>query len=243
VKQDKAKAFEQMKVEMAPANTAYQVAAQELLTLQQELMDKAGDEAEHTANSTITLIVALGVSALVIAVGVAFIITRSLLKLLGGEPFYAAEVLKKVAQGDLSIEVTTQPGDKTSMLFAVKEMVDKLGDVVAEVNGNAEALSSAAEEVSATAQAISQAASEQAAGVEETSASLEQMTSSISQNTDNAKVTDGIATKAALEASDGGEAVKATVAAMKQIAQKIGIIDDIAYQTNLLALNAAIEAA
>jgi len=69
------------------------------------------------------------------------------------------------------------------------------------------------------------------------------MTASITQNTENAKVTDGMATKAASEAIEGGEAVKQTVVAMKQIAQKIGIIDDIAYQTNLLALNAAIEAA
>jgi chemotaxis protein methyltransferase CheR len=69
------------------------------------------------------------------------------------------------------------------------------------------------------------------------------MTASIAQNTENAKVTDGMATKAAKEASEGGEAVKETVSAMNQIARKIGIIDDIAYQTNLLALNAAIEAA
>jgi len=69
------------------------------------------------------------------------------------------------------------------------------------------------------------------------------MTASISQNTENAKVTDGMATKASSEAGEGGEAVRATVAAMKQIALKIRIIDDIAYQTNLLALNAAIEAA
>ena len=60
---------------------------------------------------------------------------------------------------------------------------------------------------------------------------------------ENAKVTDGMASKASSEASEGGDAVKATVSAMKQIAKKISIIDDIAYQTNLLALNAAIEAA
>jgi methyl-accepting chemotaxis protein len=69
------------------------------------------------------------------------------------------------------------------------------------------------------------------------------MTASISQNTENARVTDGMAGKAANEAAEGGEAVKATVVAMKRIAKQIGIIDDIAYQTNLLALNAAIEAA
>jgi methyl-accepting chemotaxis protein len=69
------------------------------------------------------------------------------------------------------------------------------------------------------------------------------MAASIAQNTDNAKVTDAKATKAAKEAVEGGEAVSQTVTAMKQIATKIGIVDDIAYQTNLLALNAAIEAA
>jgi len=69
------------------------------------------------------------------------------------------------------------------------------------------------------------------------------MAASINQNSDNAKVTDGMATKASREASEGGQAVSQTVSAMKQIASKIGIVDDIAYQTNLLALNAAIEAA
>ena len=69
------------------------------------------------------------------------------------------------------------------------------------------------------------------------------MTASITQNTENAKVTDNLASKTAVEATEGGDAVKNTVDAMKKIAQKIGIIDDIAYQTNLLALNAAIEAA
>jgi methyl-accepting chemotaxis protein len=69
------------------------------------------------------------------------------------------------------------------------------------------------------------------------------MSASINQNTENAKVTDGMATQASGEAVQGGEAVRETVGAMKSIAGKIGIIDDIAYQTNLLALNAAIEAA
>ena len=69
------------------------------------------------------------------------------------------------------------------------------------------------------------------------------MSASINQNTENAKITDGMASQASKQATEGGVAVQQTVAAMKQIAAKIGIIDDIAYQTNLLALNAAIEAA
>ncbi|MGC4077868.1 MAG: methyl-accepting chemotaxis protein [Rubrivivax sp.] len=178
-----------------------------------------------------------------LALGMALIITRSIVRQVGGEPAYVVDIANSVAQGDLTPDIRVRQGDTTSILAAVKTMVGRLSQVVTEVNQSAEALAGASEEVSATAQSLSQAASEQAAGVEETSASMEQMTASISQNTENAKVTDGMATKAATEAQEGGDAVKSTVSAMKQIAQKISIIDDIAYQTNLLALNAAIEAA
>jgi methyl-accepting chemotaxis protein len=149
-----------------------------------------------------------------------------------------------MAEGDLTKRIDkAYEGEFAKLKEYANNTVDKLAEVVAEVNGAADSLASASEQVSATAQSLSQSSSEQAAGVEETSASIEQMTASIAQNTENAKVTDGMATKAAKEANEGGEAVKETVSAMNQIAKKIGIIDDIAYQTNLLALNAAIEAA
>jgi len=185
------------------------------------------------------MIVAL-LGCVLLAAGMAFVITRSLTSALGT----ALAAANRLAEGDLTVQIDVSSKDETGqLLLAMKNMVAKLSQVVTEVNSGAEALAGASEEVSATAQSLSQAASEQAAGVEETSASMEQMTASISQNTENAKVTDGMASKASVEATEGGEAVKATVLAMKQIAQKIGIIDDIAYQTNLLALNAAIEAA
>jgi methyl-accepting chemotaxis protein len=154
------------------------------------------------------------------------------------------QVLSRIEGGDMTHTIRGDyRGAFAELKSAVNNTVEKLVETLSEVNATSEALLAAAEQVSSTAQSLSHAASEQAAGVEETSASMEQMTASISQNTENAKVTDGMATKAASEASEGGEAVKSTVVAMKQIAQKIGIIDDIAYQTNLLALNAAIEAA
>jgi methyl-accepting chemotaxis protein len=153
-------------------------------------------------------------------------------------------VMGAMAEGDLTRRIDkAYEGQFAKLKEYANNTVDKLAEVVAEVNGAADSLASASEQVSATAQSLSQASSEQAAGVEETSASIEQMTASIAQNTENAKVTDGMATKASREAAEGGEAVKETVSAMNQIAKKIGIIDDIAYQTNLLALNAAIEAA
>ena len=155
-----------------------------------------------------------------------------------------ARTMRALSEGDLSRTIDRDyEGVFGELKGHVNNTVLKLSMVIEEVGSATSALSSAADQVSATAQSLSQAASEQASGVEETSSSMEQMTASIAQNTDNAKVTDTMASKAATDAAEGGAAVKATVSAMKQIAQKITIIDDIAYQTNLLALNAAIEAA
>ena len=169
---------------------------------------------------------------------------KNMVETAGSSMADVGRVMKGLAEGDLTQTIDKHyEGAFGDLKDYANGTVLKLSAIIGEVNSSAVSLSSAAEEVSSTSQSLSQAASEQAAGVEETSASIEEMTASIAQNTDNAKVTDGMATKAANQASEGGEAVKATVAAMKQIAQKIGIIDDIAYQTNLLALNAAIEAA
>ena len=153
-------------------------------------------------------------------------------------------VLMEMEHGNLTLTVD---GDYKGQLKDFKDAVNntnaKLSQIISEVANAATNIASASEEVSATAQSISQATSEQAASVEETSAAVEQMSSSIDQNTENAKITNSMATQASDEAVQGGKAVNETVDAMKSIAGKIGIIDDIAYQTNLLALNAAIEAA
>ena len=154
------------------------------------------------------------------------------------------QVLAGLESGDLILHVTgTYYGDFADLQSAVNNTVDKLAGTLRDVNGAAAALSAAAGQVSSTSQSLSQSASEQAASVEQTTASLQEIAASVKQNADNANVTDGMATKAAKEAMEGGDAVSRTAEAMKSIASKIAIIDDIAYQTNLLALNAAIEAA
>ncbi|OYW18890.1 MAG: hypothetical protein B7Z52_04380, partial [Burkholderiales bacterium 12-64-5] len=155
-----------------------------------------------------------------------------------------ADVLAAFAEGDLTKRIDR---DYAGLFGKVKESAnstaENLARVLGEVRAAADALTGAANQVSATAQSLSQSASEQASSVEQTTASVDVMSASITQNSDNAKVTDSMATKASKEAGEGGAAVTQTVSAMKQIAQKISIVDDIAYQTNLLALNAAIEAA
>ncbi len=218
-------------------------AMDQLRNLQETVAKQEYDAAVTQYHATVRMNSLMMGGGLVFGIALSWLLIRGLLRQLGGEPAYAAQIVSEVAQGNLAVEIRLRDGDRGSLLHSMKAMVDKLSSVVAEVTSSAHVLASASEQVSATAQALSQSASEQAAGVEQTSASVEQMTASIAQNTENARVTDSIAGKAAQEAAQGGVAVRSTVEAMTQIAKKIGIIDDIAYQTNLLALNAAIEAA
>jgi methyl-accepting chemotaxis protein len=219
---------------------AYFDAINNIIDYQSALMDQSGKEAMAAYQAGRSLMIVLGLVAIALGAFIAFWITRSITRPIG----QAVEVANHLSEGNLTTKIEVTSNDETGQLLAAMQtMVGKLSEIITEVRSAADNLSSASEEVSATAQSLSQGSSEQAASVEETSASIEQMSASITQNTENAKVTDSMASKASREANEGGESVKQTVQAMKQIAGKIGIIDDIAYQTNLLALNAAIEAA
>jgi methyl-accepting chemotaxis protein len=226
-----------------PAYAAVKGVYEKLFALQIAVAKKQYEEAHAEYLATRNLLAVIIVLGTLLSAGMGYMMIRGILGRLGGEPSHVAEVVGRVARGDLTASVTTRPGDQSSALYAIQGMVAKLAEIIGSVNASALSLNTAAAQISSTSQSLSQATSEQAASVEEASASVEQMSASISQNAENARITNDIATKASTEANAGGMAVKDTVAAMKQIADKIGIIDDIAYQTNMLALNAAIEAA
>ena len=229
-----------MQGDLRKAQAAYLGAVNDLIKMQSDMMEKEGKAAGEAAESAERLMLILAVVAAVLTVLFGWFITRSITRPVNE----ALAVTQRLAEGDLTVRIDDTSKDEIGqMLFAQQGLITKLNQIIGEVKGAADNLSNAAGQVSATAQSLSQSSSEQAASVEETTASIEQMTASITQNTENAKITDNMATKSSSEAVQGGTAVKETVEAMKSIAGKIGIIDDIAYQTNLLALNAAIEAA
>jgi aerotaxis receptor len=191
-----------------------------------------------TANMTLRgVLIGAGIT---LSGGVWWLLVRKVLRPLDD----AVRACQTIAAGDVQLlKSTDYRGEIGRLMHAINTMAGNVASIVNDVKVSATGLASASVEVSATAHNMGQAASEQAASMEQASASVGEMTASIKQNTENAKVTDGIAALAAKQATEGGDAVTLTVDAMKSIAEKIGIIDDIAYQTNLLALNAAIEAA
>jgi len=217
-------------------------ASQALSSEFSELIKTTDAEIDALYRSSVKTFVIILIASFSIILGLLIFIFVDLFKMLGAEPAYTAEVVSKLAQGNLDLDIQLRDKDTTSLLAAVAQMSRQLAQIIMEVRSSADALSSASEQVNSTAQSLAKGASVQAASVEETSASMEEMSASIAQNNQNASITDGIAQKSARDAAKGGEAVSATVEAMQKIAERISVIDEIAYQTNLLALNAAIEA-
>ena len=204
---------------------------------QGELTSKENTEIATTASRLMT---GLAIGGALLAIALGFLISRTITRTINE----AVVVAKSLANGDLTVTVESRSKDETGiMMESIKNMVDKLRQVVGDVMTASDNVASGSQELSATAQQMSQGATEQAASAEEISSSMEEMTSSIRQNSDNSSQTEKIAVKSAADAREGGKAVSETVAAMKEIATKISIIEEIARQTNLLALNAAIEAA
>jgi methyl-accepting chemotaxis protein len=156
----------------------------------------------------------------------------------------AVDVANQVAQGEMTATIDINSKDEVGqLLLALDVMISKFRQIIAQVRGQADSLTSASSQVSASSQGVSKGTSEQAASVEEVTSSLEEMSASITQNADNSRQMEQMAVKGAKDAEESGKAVVETVEAMKEIAEKVSVIEEIAYQTNLLALNAAIEAA
>jgi len=178
--------------------------------------------------------------ALLLGIFISFIITRSITLPLKT----TVDISDRLANGDLNVTIDITSKDETGQLLsAMKNMVEKLREVVVSVKSASGNVAAGSHELSTNSEEMSQGTTEQAAAAEEASSSMEQMSSNIKHNAENAQQTERIALKAAEDAEEGGKAVVDSVTAMKEIATKITIIEEIARQTNLLALNAAIEAA
>ena len=154
-----------------------------------------------------------------------------------------------IAAGDLTAQVTPL-SEKDALGHALKNMVAKLSETMAEINMSASNVAAGAQQMNSTSQAMSQGATEQASSLEEIASSMNEIAAQTRQNAENASQANKLSAETKELAVKGDEQMNRMVAAMKEIndsgrniSKIIKVIDEIAFQTNLLALNAAVEAA
>ncbi|HUW36678.1 MAG TPA: methyl-accepting chemotaxis protein [Rhodocyclaceae bacterium] len=200
------------------------------------------------------------------AVGlVAFLmLVRILLGLLGGEPQYAADVVKRIATGDLAFAVNLRAGDSESLLAGISGMQQKLREMVAQVRAASAQLGQTAAQFTGMTGEIKTSTEAQSEAASGSAAAVEQMSVSIRSVADSAAEVDRQSAESLAGTQEGNQSlsrmigeiseveltvneIAATAGAFIESTQAINRmtreVRDIADQTNLLALNAAIEAA
>jgi methyl-accepting chemotaxis protein len=214
------------------------------------LAKASAESAAATYASSRLWMVVLALAGILVSLGLGTVVARLLSRQLGGEPAYAADVVGRIASGDLTTSIDTRRSIGGSLLSSIHEMQSQLIEVVGRIKVSTDTISTASSEIASGNQDLSSRTEEQASSLEQTAASMEELTSTVKQNADNARQANQLAASASEVAVRGGTVVSQVVDTMgsintssKKIVDIIGVIDGIAFQTNILALNAAVEAA
>jgi methyl-accepting chemotaxis protein len=233
-----------------PAGEVYVASMGALVERQQAVIDEIGLTIHQRSVGSAWMIVLLSSASVALAVALGWLISRSLLQQLGGEPGYAAGITDRIAAGDLTVPVALAADDRSSLLYSIAAMRDRLAAIVSEVRSSTASVATASDEIASGNQDLSSRTEQQAGSLEETASSMEELTATVKQNTEFARQANQLAASASGVALRGGTMVGGVVTTMeaisassRQIVDIIGVIDGIAFQTNILALNAAVEAA
>lgn len=220
------------------------------------------EEAAKAYKNAMLLMFIIGGIAIVLAVIVSVLITRSIVL-----PLHKSiEVAGKIAEGDLTCkDLDAKSKDEIGALAkALNIMKKSLCDMIGKFSDTASHVASSSEELSATVTQITKRVEEQANRANQVATASVQMSQTVMDTAKNSSDIASSSVDTLKTAEDGERIVNKTVNEVqeisatvedlaktmtalgdrsKQIGEIVSVIKDIADQTNLLALNAAIEAA
>lgn len=200
--------------------------------------------------------------AIVVSIIVCILIIRWLTAVLGAEPDVVADIIRRLADGELDQQIITR--HRNSVMAELACLNKRLSGTIREVNDAVRGLNQASLELSSTSDNNNQQIRLQSREAEQMATAVEQMAATVNEVAGYAANAANATRNADSEASNGNQVVQDTAQAIQQLAdtleqasesvQKVSadsveigkiidVINAIAEQTNLLALNAAIEAA
>jgi methyl-accepting chemotaxis protein len=207
-------------------------------------MDDVGEQVRGTVTKQLGLCLAV-----LLAIGtLGLLVSRSVIRQLGGEPSEALDIMSEVSKGNLAVNIPAAPAG--SLVAGLQTMIHSVRDTLVQVRASTDSISTASNEIAVGNQDLSQRTEQTASNLQQAASSMEQLTGTVKQSADSARQANQLAASAAEVAARGGNVVAQVVTTMdeinassKKISDIIGVIDGIAFQTNILALNAAVEAA
>lgn len=242
-------AFEIMTREALPNGSTAENLIMRLLDAKQQNARRIAAQVEELQQTAITLTAIITAVGVLLAVLLGFLLSRSILRQLGGEPDEVADIAGAIAQGDLTRRIK-EDVPPHSIMANMAAMQSALRRLVGAVRTSSQSIASGASQIAAGNADLSQRTEEQAANLTETASAMEELSGTVQSNADVARQAAQRAMAASRSAENGGEVVENVVTTMagitessKRIVDIISVIDSIAFQTNILALNAAVEAA
>jgi len=237
------------------------VTLRELVDLNKHNANLATEAARLVFNHSRVWVAAMIALTTLITIGLAWLLTRSIVVPLT-QSLSVAEV---VAGGDLTGDIHITGSDEPARLLqALKSMQHNLRETIRRISESSTQLASASEELSSVTEDATRGLHQQSQEIEQAATAVNQMTAAVEEVANNAVATSEASRESDRIARQGREQVQQTVtsieflagdvtqnaAKVEDLAQKIhgiskvlDVIRSIAEQTNLLALNAAIEAA
>ena len=95
------------------------------------------DDADEAVNKAALRYGLLSLAILAVIAAIALMVSRSVVSQLGGEPYDAAESMRKIASGDLGVEITLEDKDDSSLMASLKMMQLKLKNITSAIQENA----------------------------------------------------------------------------------------------------------
>ena len=221
-------------------------------------MDSSRFQASLASARTTALVV--GILSILFGLMMAMFIARHLVSRINT----VVDGVNRVAQGDLSVDITLEGSDEIADLArATREMRRKLHDLAAEVGTNASKVHAAAQEIAGAVEGQAATSTEMSSSVAEITSTMEEFSASSTQIADHSKSVVDIANQTLDDSRKGSEAMQIVLGRMtdirtdnqhslqeivdlgsksKQISKVMEIINAVADQTKLIAFNAALEA-
>lgn len=210
---------------------------------------QANEQASKLGRRMLTITLVLVIIALGVA-GIQFTIMRRTVSAeIGGDPALARDMLRRLAEGDLTFDLGSRV-QLHGLMGELQRTQQNLRNLVGQVRDSTDNIQNASTEIASGNMDLSARTETAASSLQQTASAMEQLTDTVRQSADSARQANQLASCAAEIAHRGGEVVSQVVSTMdeinassKKISEIIGVIDGIAFQTNILALNAAVEAA
>ena len=166
-------------------------------------------------------------------------VIRDVSRRLGGDPRYAASVVRHIADGDLTQVTQLSAKDQQSLLFDINRMRETLAATIGDIHHGASQVNSGVEQIVGVNEELSTRTEEQAASLAETASSMEQLTATVKQNAEHADHARTLATRTADSAQRGSDSMSTVITTMAtinesatQMSSIVNTIDGIAFQTN-----------